>query len=144
MVTLPQSFANEQNSDFKPKVNKIKTKFSFKISAFDDSTTLLRVENNNLVISEDNGVTWSPTNDINKNNHEISFVDIDPFHNKNRSYAMIKDKIEYYLTNDMGESWRHLKIDIPPKKEPLFCDLNTHPFKLEYFVGNLYPMSNIY
>lgn len=132
ITVLPQSLAVEQHNDFKPKVNKIKTKSSFKISAFDDSTTLLRIDNGKLVLSKDNGITWDSIQDIDKNNDEISWVDIDPFNNKFRAYALVKDKIEYYLTDDMGTTWRHLKIDTPSEKQPLFCDLKTHPFKLEY------------
>ena len=134
IITLPQSLAKQQpnNNGFKPKVNKIKTNSSFKISPFDDSTTLLRIENGNLVLSKDNGITWDSIKEIDRNKDKISWVDIDPFNSGNRAYAMVKDKIEYYLTDDMGNTWRHLKIDVPSKKVPLFCDFKTHPFKLEY------------
>lgn len=132
ITVLPKSLASGQNNDFKPKVNKIKTQSSFKITAFDDSTTLLRIDNGKLVLSKDNGIKWDSIEDINKNGDEISWIDIDPFNNRNRAYALVKDKIEYYLTDDMGATWRHLKIDTPPKKQPLSCDLKTHPFKAEY------------
>lgn len=128
-ITIQKTYA--KSNEYQPEVNKIKTKSTLKISPFDDSTTLLRIEDNHLVISEDNGATWNNVKDV---KDEISWIEIDPFNNKGRAFVTVKGEINYYMTNNMGKKWTHLNINGPKDKEPVICDLKTHPFKQEYLM----------
>lgn len=124
--------SNAQNNDvYQPNVQRIKTKKTLNISPFDDSTTLLRIEDNHLVISKDNGINWDPVKDVKQ---EISYIEIDPFNNKNRAFVTVKGKIDYYMTTDMGQHWTHLNLTPPRDKEPVFCDLKSHPFQDNYLM----------
>lgn len=122
---------NNNNNQYQPSVKKIKTKTTLKISPFDDSTTLLRIEDNHLVISNDNGANWAPVKDV---KDEVSWIEIDPFNNKNRAFVTVKGQIDYYMTTDMGQKWSHLNIKAPRDKEPVFCDLKSHPFQTNYLL----------
>lgn len=116
-------------AEFQPKVTRTSDSTVFYVAAFDDSTTLLRVQENGMFISFDNGGTWQEPNGAPSG---VMMVDIDEHHRHDRAVAQTKDG-QFYLTEDQGKHWRSLASPID-SKEYLYCDLDTHPLRRDYFL----------
>lgn len=117
------------SADFQPKVTRTSGDVALYLEEFDDSTTLLRVQNDKLSISFDNGGTWEAPNGIPSN---ITMVQIDEHHPHLRAVA-IKGENQIYLTDDQGKHWRELQLPSETKGNSE-CDLETHPFEKDYFI----------
>ncbi|GAV53273.1 hypothetical protein ZYGR_0AI05570 [Zygosaccharomyces rouxii] len=117
-------------AEFQPKVTKTSGAPVFYVTAFDDSTTLLGLQPDGLLISFDNGVNWKKPDGIPPN---ITMVDIDEHYRHLRAVA-IDEEGQFYLTEDQGKQWKRLQLPTEAKDE-LFCELDTHPFEKDYFLA---------
>ncbi|GMM35449.1 type I sorting receptor [Saccharomycopsis crataegensis] len=87
------------------------TKFdhgSSRIAYFDDSPTILNLNDQRIWKSDDNGVSWSDMSSTFQD-AKISFLHIDKYH-KERVFA-ISDSQTHWFTNDKGKSWKSFTID---------------------------------
>lgn len=127
--------------DFTPKVTRIEASFVFNIEAFDDSNTLLMVDNKRLTISKDGGESWEAVKTI---ENEIMSFQIDEFHSHTRAFASAKDGMEIYLTNSQGESWEKISFDMMDEDSDFsYCDMVSHPNSPDYLMATCRECKNI-
>ncbi|CCF57276.1 hypothetical protein KAFR_0C02830 [Kazachstania africana CBS 2517] len=113
---------------FTPKVTKSKSSNSFTIEVFDDSTTLLRLEDANVLITTDNGATWDT---VDKIDGKALWLGIDEFHSHDRAIVTVENN-KFYITEDQGKSWQLIELDLPENEEGQ-CFISTHPTNKDYF-----------
>ena len=121
---------------FQPKVDKVSGADSYNLQAFDDSTTLLRSLNKKISISSDNGVTWKSVKGV-----KSHIARIDPFHSHTRAFApSTEDLGTIYYTDDTGNSWDEMTIELPPDKEfnGVPCHIVTHPKEKDYLLASCF------
>lgn len=116
-------------ADFQPKVTRTSGDVALYLEAFEDSTTLLRIQKDKLSISFDNGGTWEVPNELSSN---VSMVQVDKHYPHLRAVAM-KEESQIYLTDDQGRHWRELQLPSETKGSSS-CALDTHPFEKNYFI----------
>ncbi|CCH58669.1 hypothetical protein TBLA_0A08800 [Henningerozyma blattae CBS 6284] len=123
--------AQDSNKDWKPIITRTSIDSTFDIQAFDDSTTLLRLENEHILITTNNGASWEPISQI---KDKIIWYDIDPYNKGNRAVALAAGGNRFYLTEDQGRNWKEIKLNIPERDDfTSSCYLSTHPTRKEYF-----------
>ncbi|CCC68641.1 hypothetical protein NCAS_0B05570 [Naumovozyma castellii] len=115
--------------EFVPKVTRTISKLSFNVAAFDDSTILLKLEDNVLYRTTNNGETWNPVKGI---DGDVIWVDIDEFNSHDRAFVTSRKLGEFYVTDDQGDSWRKISIDVPDNGDPSPCGLFTHPTNKDF------------
>ncbi|CAI4379856.1 CQS_1a_G0024740.mRNA.1.CDS.1 [Saccharomyces cerevisiae] len=113
--------------EFVPKVTETLSEYSFSLKSFDDSNTLIRLDNRAVWISFDAGKNWETVKEIKE---RIFRLVIDPLHGQDRAFASIYASPKFYVTNDGGKSWRALTIPIPEEyRISSDCIITTHPTK---------------
>lgn len=114
--------------DFTPRITKTKGSQMSWFEIFDDSTTLLKLENYKIFISKDNGEQWNTIKDI---PDDVSSFTIDPFYPKDRAFVMLKGSNSYYRTDNQGKSWERFNYNIPndlqDSENMEFCRISSHP-----------------
>lgn len=116
-------------AEFKPKVTRSSESTIYHVAAFDDSTTLLMVQNKGLSISFDNGGNWQVPDGVPTG---VIMADVDEHHRHDRAVALTKDN-EFYITENQGKQWRRLQL--PKGSEDFtFCHLETHPLSRDYLL----------
>lgn len=116
-------------ADFQPKVTRSSGPGIFLVSAFDDSTTLLKFQEDGLFISFDNGLHWQVPDGIDS---AVAIADIDENYRHDRAVAQTVNG-EFYLTDDQGKHWRRLELPVNAQEQS-FCELDTHPLERDYFL----------
>ncbi|CCD23326.1 type I sorting receptor NDAI_0B02910 [Naumovozyma dairenensis CBS 421] len=127
--------ANADNNEFIPKVTKTSSKSSFNIEPFDDSTTILKLEDSNLFRSENNGESWNPIKEI---KDKVYWVHVDEFNSHDRAFAYSEsDKTNIiYITEDQGKTWKSSKVPMDSKKTSIHgCHVLTHPTNKNYLIA---------
>ncbi|SMN18495.1 similar to Saccharomyces cerevisiae YBL017C PEP1 Type I transmembrane sorting receptor for multiple vacuolar hydrolases [Maudiozyma saulgeensis] len=123
-----------KDDQFIPKVTKTKNKHMQWFAIFDDSTTVLRTNDDKLQISQDNGENWS---DIKGINDKINFFSIDENFAKFRAFAYPKNKNYFYITIDKGLNWKKYDYNIPntfyDKKHTPSCFVISHAIEQDEF-----------
>lgn len=117
---------------FEPKVVQTEVKDWQSIVAFDDTTTLLRIDEGVLFISKDNGNKWDKISHIKE---KVLAVDIDSNFNNDRAFVRVSNNFEFYVTNDRGQNWRkisHKLLDSNNKNDDAACSITTTPFNKDF------------
>lgn len=113
------------DTGYKPRVTRTNSEMGFNIQAFDDSTTLIRLERGKVCITDDNGETWKVIEDIKK---EANWIKIDDNYKGKRAYVSLITSPDFYMTEDMGKSWRLIQIKQLSKSEgQSTCFVESHP-----------------
>ena len=122
--------------EFVPKVTETLSEYSFSLKSFDDSNSLIRLDNQVVWISSDSGENWEAA--VKEIEERIFRFTVDPFHGQERGFAFICESPKFYITDDRGESWRALTI--PSSEEYLDgdCFITTHPRNKELLIANCY------
>ncbi|CUS21194.1 LAQU0S02e08196g1_1 [Lachancea quebecensis] len=114
---------------WEPQVTTTKTKLSFTLEVFDDSTTLMTVDQGKLKISHDNGLNWKFVDQVGR---RVTSVAVDRNYPKSRAFAVDAQEKIVYKTDDKGEHWEKLNFD-----SPIVGDENDAPLSMEaYFETN--------
>ncbi|KAH3664367.1 hypothetical protein WICMUC_005752 [Wickerhamomyces mucosus] len=91
-------------AEFSPEIHKTVTdKISDDLIYFDDSSSLLNLNNKQLLTSQDDGINWIKKLD------NIESFQIDAI-KKSRAFAFTASNI-HYISNDYGLSWKQFTID---------------------------------
>lgn len=93
---------------YTPDISVVKNKSPAReIKYFDDSSNLLVLRDEHLLISKNDGKSFEEIPDI---KDPIIYFEMDPT-NKNRAFAMTLSQ-KQYITEDQGNKWRTFEIDI--------------------------------
>ncbi|CAI4741120.1 BBM_1a_G0047060.mRNA.1.CDS.1 [Saccharomyces cerevisiae] len=107
--------------EFIPKVTETLSEYTFNLVNFDDSNTLIRLDNMAVWISFDSGENWKMVKDI----------------EERQGFCFDICITQIYVTNDGGKSWRALTIHIPKEyRISSDCVITTHPTKKEYLIAD--------
>ncbi|CCK71202.1 type I sorting receptor KNAG_0G01440 [Huiozyma naganishii CBS 8797] len=117
---------------FVPTVTKVKDDDSFNIMPFDDSTVLLRLSSDKVVISRDNGVSWSGIGGV---KGPVVAMRVDEQYPKTRASIFTVDG-GVHLTDDIGKTWRHSKLQLEDGMGIYNCVLYSHPESKDYMQMN--------
>lgn len=96
LCLLFYSVALSLAANFEPKVSETLANDYIQVAAFDDTTHLLRVEENELLYSKDNGNSWVVPQGL-ESGVNVSSFQMDSFFPK-RAFAMTEGA--YYVTKD--------------------------------------------
>lgn len=130
------AFAEISNAkEWVPSITRTTIKNSFDIQAFDDSTVLLRLENEKILITTDNGANWKPVSGINE---DIVWYDIDEYYKDTRAIALSATTEKCFVTEDKGKTWTTIDLSSIDKKKSnenfmASCYLTSHPTNKNVF-----------
>ncbi|CDF92069.1 ZYBA0S21-00232g1_1 [Zygosaccharomyces bailii CLIB 213] len=108
------------------------------LTHFQNSQTILLLRRGKVHISFDNGDKWSIVDEIQEH---IDSIVIDKFHEERaiaygqpRSYKHNNDGFNMYLTENRGQTWRKILLNLPD--DVWWCSFSTHPFEKNYLLLN--------
>ncbi|CAD6644866.1 XXYS1_4_G0015260.mRNA.1.CDS.1 [Saccharomyces cerevisiae] len=120
--------------EFVPKVTETLSEYSFSLESFDDSNSLIRLDNQVVWISSDSGENWEAAKEI--EDHILKLI-VDPLHGQDRAFASIHLSPKFYVTDDRGKSWRPLTIPISENcRLGTSCSIATHPTDKKYLIAD--------
>lgn len=120
-------------SDFQPKITQTKVADLSGVYAFEGTKVLLRVTEEKLFCSRDNGDTWLGISSIN-DNMNVTNLQLDPFFSER---AFVGGSKHTYVTEDQGETWEKMGIASEESKNVSFLhfEFKTHPTRREYLIA---------
>lgn len=97
---------------------------------------MLATTKDGLVISEDNGVTWTNASDS-KTNSSLHDIYTDPLHNS-RAFDYISGSL--YMSNDYGANWKRLNFSLGDENNVVreLSYITTHPSNEQYLMVEVY------
>ncbi|GES72289.1 hypothetical protein SCEPF1_0279000100 [Saccharomyces cerevisiae] len=118
--------------EFVPKVTETLSEYSFSLKSFDDSNSLIRLDNRVVWMSFDSGENWEAVKEIEGHIVELT---VDPLHGQDRAFASVFLSPKFYVTDDHGKSWRALTIPISENcRLGTTCSTATHPTEKKYLI----------
>ncbi|CAI6749267.1 AAC_HP2_G0046380.mRNA.1.CDS.1 [Saccharomyces cerevisiae] len=118
--------------EFVPKVTETLSEYSFSLKSFDDSNSLIRLDNRVVWMSFDSGENWEAVKEIEGHIVELT---VDPLHGQDRAFASVFLSPKFYVTDDHGKSWRALTIPISENcRLGTTCSIATHPTEKKYLI----------
>ncbi|KAH3901805.1 type I sorting receptor SCDLUD_001587 [Saccharomycodes ludwigii] len=147
------AFAEEDTSaddhSYRPKVTKLESDAGFGTgiqffdhSSFDDSNNLVKIHQNRLYLSKDNGYTWNLIKDIDYDkftpvyittdlsHKDRAFLSVDPLSQDEKENANPNKGVSLYYTENKGEKWERIYIE--DVQSAFFS--SSHPTNMDYLI----------